>query len=58
MGPRMGEGGDGSPSPETGSEASSKRFRGSIIIDRQCILYAFLLDGILIHRTSSCMSSM
>lgn len=37
---------------ETGSKA--KRFRGSIIVDRERhTLYAFLFDGILVHRTTS-----
>lgn len=38
---------------ETGSKA--KRFRGSIIVDRERhTLYAFLFDGILVHRTTWC----
>lgn len=37
---------------ETGSKA--KRFRGSIIVERERhTLYAFLFDGILVHRTTS-----
>lgn len=40
---------------ETGSKA--KRFRGSIIVDRERhTLYAFLFDGILVHRTTWCIS--